>query len=400
MATITLGLFPDWTWIVGAIVGAFIGSFLNVVIYRLPRNLSLANPPKSFCPLCKHSLGVVDLVPLFSWLSTKGKCRYCAAKVPARYFFVELLTAALWGGLWYFYFAARWEPVLGIGFAIVAALLVAVIFIDAELFIIPDEINALLLLAGIALAAIQGTWMTMAIGALTGWGAIWGITLFGRLAFGKDAMGHGDIKLMRGVGAILGAGLTVVSIMLAVVTGLFFSLIFLALATRKPKSPEKESSDEDVPYEPESVGSIFKHGFFYFVCGDVVGIMFPKIYQLIGEEADPETIEDDDWEPSLTTIPFGPYLAIGTLTCLLFFHPLGTFVENKWREVSDPQNLPQKGPAVYRSRKQFHHNGLVSPELSFLTPDLLRKEGPVEGTRLVSTSSQALETLEHHPYVA
>ncbi|MBI3721363.1 MAG: prepilin peptidase, partial [Fimbriimonas ginsengisoli] len=83
-------MFTEWSWVVGLLIGAAVGSFLNVVIYRMPRGISLSNPSKSFCPKCKHPLGWLDLVPLLSWLILRGRCRHCGGPVSARYFFVEV----------------------------------------------------------------------------------------------------------------------------------------------------------------------------------------------------------------------------------------------------------------------------------------------------------------------
>lgn len=76
------------------LTGAIWGSFLNVCIYRIPLKKSIAKG-RSFCPSCGHTLGVLDLVPLLSYLFQRGKCRYCKAQIPIRYFIVELVTAVL-----------------------------------------------------------------------------------------------------------------------------------------------------------------------------------------------------------------------------------------------------------------------------------------------------------------
>lgn len=72
------------------VYGLIIGSFLNVCIYRLPMGLSLAHP-RSHCPKCQHVLRGKDLIPLLSYLSVKGKCRYCGEPISIRYFLIELL---------------------------------------------------------------------------------------------------------------------------------------------------------------------------------------------------------------------------------------------------------------------------------------------------------------------
>ena len=71
-------------------IGATIFSFLNVVIYRLPRHKGYVRG-KSMCPKCTHTLYRKDLVPIISWISLKGRCRYCGCRISPRYTIVELL---------------------------------------------------------------------------------------------------------------------------------------------------------------------------------------------------------------------------------------------------------------------------------------------------------------------
>jgi len=318
--------------------GATIGSFLNVVIYRLPRGLSLSNPPKSFCPNCKHSLGVPDLFPLFSYLLSKGKCRYCAQPVSSRYFWVELLNGSLFAVIWWQYLIVSFDPLRTCFFALTTAALVAVIFIDWELYIIPDELNAVLLVFGVAYHAFDKSLMVALSGALLGWGLLWGIALLGRLLFQKDAMGHGDIKMMRGVGALLGPGLLVVNMGIAVVAGLVIGLALLAFA-KKPQVEEPQPEGEEDFLPPESIGSLFVHGAWYLSCLDIVAIFSPGIYKWIGETPSEEIAEDDDWKPSHTTIPFGPYLAMGAIICMLFAAPIEKAVSDYLKSVTHTAEL-------------------------------------------------------------
>ncbi len=322
-------MFPEWSWLMALLIGAAVGSFLNMVIHRLPRRLSFSNPPKSFCPKCKHSLGWMDLFPLFSWLSTGGKCRYCKEPIAVRYFLVEVLCGALFAGLWWQYLIVSYEPLRMAFYMAASACLVAIIFIDWELYIIPDEINALLLVLGVALQVLLGSWQTALWGALAGWGILWGIALLGRVMFGKDAMGHGDIKMMRGVGALIGPTLLLANMAIAVVAGLVIGLIMIAIAKGQPVV-EEEPLEGEQDYQPESIGSLFRFGFFYLVGLDIVGVVWPGAYKLIGEEYIEENIEDDTWAPSLTTIPFGPYLAVGALACMLFAGPIQRGMKAYW----------------------------------------------------------------------
>lgn len=78
--------------VVSGVAGLVVGSFLNVVVYRLPRHLSLVRPP-SHCPACDARLGSLDLVPVVSWVALRGRCRHCGVHVSARYPLVELATA-------------------------------------------------------------------------------------------------------------------------------------------------------------------------------------------------------------------------------------------------------------------------------------------------------------------
>ena len=75
--------------------GLVIGSYLNVAIYRLPLHLSTVKG-RSFCPQCHHTLSVLDLIPVFSWLGLRGKCRYCHASISLRYPLIEILTGVLY----------------------------------------------------------------------------------------------------------------------------------------------------------------------------------------------------------------------------------------------------------------------------------------------------------------
>lgn len=324
-------MFPEWTPIVGFWLGAVIGSFLNVVIYRLPRAISLGSPAHSFCPSCEHRLEARALVPLLSWVLARGKCVYCGAKVPSRYFWVELVNGALWAWLWQIFFvqtpaAGRWE--LGCAYALATAALVAIIWIDWELYIIPDQINAFLLAVGLAYGAYSGNLVGALWGAFAGWALLFGIAFLGRLAFGKDAMGHGDIKMMRGVGAILGAKLLGASLMIAVVVALVVSVAIL-VAHRKPAEPE--SVDDAVPgedeWQPEPIRELVVLGVSYLLCFDIVAIWWKGLYPRLGFQPEPENIEEDDWTPTATTIPFGPYLAAGALACMLFAVPILRAIE-------------------------------------------------------------------------
>src|SRR5579863_674406 len=77
------------------LAGLLIGSFLNVCVFRLPRDLSVITPARSFCPFCEKTIAWYDNIPLLSYIVLRAKCRHCAARIPLRYPAVELATGIL-----------------------------------------------------------------------------------------------------------------------------------------------------------------------------------------------------------------------------------------------------------------------------------------------------------------
>ncbi|HXH62064.1 MAG TPA: prepilin peptidase [Fimbriimonadaceae bacterium] len=328
-------MFPAWTWIVGFWIGAAVGSFLNVVIYRLPRGLSIYKPKHSFCPACKHQLSGPDLVPILSWLFLRGKCRHCGARVSPRYMVVEVINGAIWAVVWYQMFVLGGGPggmpsgvavAYAFAYATFASALVAAIFTDLAHYVIPDQVNAFMFVVGVGLnialiamgrpeAWLWGVPSSLA-GAFVGWGVLWGIAFLGRIAFRKDAMGHGDIKMARGIGAVLLPAAALMSFGVAVVLGAVLGIALVGLRNRARRA-EPEVEDE-TPWEPESIGSLLKCGLGYLLLLDVFGLAWPRFYESwFGEN--PYSVEEFEEEPEveLTMIPFGPYLAAGALVALL-----------------------------------------------------------------------------------
>jgi leader peptidase (prepilin peptidase)/N-methyltransferase len=172
------------------VLGAVVGSFLNVCIYRLPLDLSVNEPRRSFCPSCKKQIPWHQNLPLISWLALRGRCANCGSKIAFRYFAVELLTALFFLAIW---FRFPWQ--LALPYWIFVALLIAATFIDFEHFIIPDEITiggtAAGILASVAVPALMQTdvrWKALALSAgsaALGYGLLWVVLEAGKLAFGK-----------------------------------------------------------------------------------------------------------------------------------------------------------------------------------------------------------------------
>ena len=118
------------------VLGAVVGSFLNVCIYRMPLDLSVNNPRRSFCPVCKAQLKWHQNIPLLSWLFLRGRCANCGSPIAFRYFVVELVTALFFLAVW-----LQSPGPIALAYWIFISLLIVGIFIDVEHFIIPDEVT-------------------------------------------------------------------------------------------------------------------------------------------------------------------------------------------------------------------------------------------------------------------
>ena len=171
-------------------MGAAIGSFLNVCIYRLPRDLSVNQPKRSFCPSCKKTIPWHQNVPLLSWLLLRGRCANCGSRIAFRYFGVELITALLFLCVW-----RTFPPTVAVAYWVFVSLVIAATFIDFEHLIIPDEITIGGTVAGVVaslavpelmntdsrLAAVIRSVLAAALGYLT----LWTVLEAGKLAFGR-----------------------------------------------------------------------------------------------------------------------------------------------------------------------------------------------------------------------
>jgi leader peptidase (prepilin peptidase)/N-methyltransferase len=172
------------------VLGACVGSFLNVCIYRLPLNLSVNQPRRSFCPSCKTQIPWHQNLPLVSWLRLRGRCAKCGARIAFRYFLVELLTALFFLIIWQSF---PWP--IAIAYWVFIALVIAATFIDFEHFIIPDEITiggtVAGLIASFAVPELMNTdrrlmaLLISAGSAVLGYVLLWLVLEGGKLVFGK-----------------------------------------------------------------------------------------------------------------------------------------------------------------------------------------------------------------------
>lgn len=202
------------------VVGAIVGSFLNVVIYRVPRGVSVNDPRRSFCPACDYQIPFYHNIPLVSWLFLLGKCNKCSSAISFRYWCVELLTAALFLFAWMrFGDNPQVVPVVWI----LLGLLICATFIDFDFQIIPDGITKGGLVIGVLAAlvvpsvavllmdcgvSVEGGYETRLrasglaiIGGVTGYGLIFSVVVLGKIAFGRKALkipDTGDWSIVEG----------------------------------------------------------------------------------------------------------------------------------------------------------------------------------------------------------
>jgi leader peptidase (prepilin peptidase)/N-methyltransferase len=187
-----------WIWLIPAVlIGACIGSFLNVVIYRVPLGMSVNKPSRSFCPICKSQLTLFQNFPVVSWLFLRGKCAHCSAPIPFRYIAVEILTAVLFGLVWWMF-----PPQVVFFLWVYIGLVVAITYIDAEHLIIPTNLTWAGSVMGLigcsvwpqlsSMAGYQFTWKEGLISGGIGWAfgffGLWLVVILGKMAFGKRSM--------------------------------------------------------------------------------------------------------------------------------------------------------------------------------------------------------------------
>lgn len=224
--------------------GMCIFSFLNVLIYRLPKKISFAKG-RSFCPGCNHELKALDLIPVFSYLFLGRKCRYCKTKISPRYMLVELLGgfAAIAVAIKYFelphylmhlhFHDDTWFALVRTVFVFMLfCLLTVVAFIDID----TQEISN----GASIFAAILGALSIFVLTEVSGFEHLIGffvisIPLLIITLIVPGAFGGGDIKLMFGLGGLLGWKLSIVAIFISIVAGGLVGVIGLITGKLKRK---------------------------------------------------------------------------------------------------------------------------------------------------------------------
>lgn len=197
--------------ILGCLLSLSWGSFMGAAFFRIPLRFGAENTlvlslwkGRSECPHCHHVLSVFDLVPLFSWVFLRGKCRYCHTKIGSSYFLIESFALIIF--LLSFY-------VLHLGYiaifvSLIATTLLVMALIDLKYYILPDELQILLLVLFFVLCFFIDTPLDFILDGFLGLLSGAGILLLVRIVYlywrGIEGIGIGDIKLVGIAGLYIG----------------------------------------------------------------------------------------------------------------------------------------------------------------------------------------------------
>ena len=235
--------------------GAIWGSFGNVMIFRLPRGLSVVHPP-SACPACHTPIRPWHNIPVLSYLWLRGRCASCRAPFSARYAVIEAICGALGVGVFmHFDAASAWTPMLvtqAAGVFFFLWLLVVLAGIDWDTFILPDTftLGGTVLFGLFSWATHFSTLVEILSGAAAGFLLFASVSFFYRVVRKREGLGLGDAKLLALIGAVLGPLALIPLVLVAAVQGLLCALIFLAFRLhREPPVPYKGISEADPEFE-------------------------------------------------------------------------------------------------------------------------------------------------------
>ncbi|MFA7412195.1 MAG: prepilin peptidase [Tissierellaceae bacterium] len=214
--------------------GLIIGSFLNVCIYRIPWEESIVFP-SSHCPSCRTKLRWYDNIPLVSYLSLMGKCRYCGEEISPQYPIVEFLNGIIYITI-YKYMGLSLDFIF---YALILSILIVIALIDIQHMIIPDILVLILVGTGLIYKLLAYIIYKTPLALLDSIGAMVlpSILFFLIIYLSKGGMGDGDLTLIGSLGFILGIRHVFLTVFLSFVLGGLISILLLALKVRGRKDP-------------------------------------------------------------------------------------------------------------------------------------------------------------------
>jgi len=238
----------ELTYTIAAILfGASWGSFLNVVISRVPLNISIVYPP-SRCPVCNNKIKPYDNIPILSYLILGGKCRNCKTKISIQYPTVELIGAIM-GFILYKQFDVTFEFLYYFVFVFG---LIALCFIDLKTWLVPNSIVFILggfgILVPLIFFIIKRPFFihikNSFIGGVTGFVIIAAIILIYKFVRKIDALGWGDAFVLGVIGIYLTFNGALYSLFFAVIQASIVGIIFIIL-NKKSTVPYEDVKEDD-----------------------------------------------------------------------------------------------------------------------------------------------------------
>ncbi len=251
------------TGVIIFLLGLAIGSFLNVVIYRLPKSISLSHP-RSACPSCQAPIAAYDNIPVVSYLLLRGRCRHCRSPISLRYPLVELITAILFLVVYLDKGINMQLPL----YLLFLSFMISIALIDIDTGLILDKQLMFLLGTGVVLnmAFPFIAWRDALTGMLAGAGAMYLIAFLGKMMLKRESLGFGDVKFAAVAGFYLG----MVPTLAAAYIG--FLLAFVAIVISKAL---QKSMPRHIPLGPFLAG-----GFFMFLLwGNEIGAFYISLVQ-------------------------------------------------------------------------------------------------------------------------
>ena len=211
--------------------GIVIGSFLNVCIYRIPKEENIVKV-NSHCMSCGHRLAWYDLIPIFSWLFLRGKCRYCGEKISVQYPIVEAVN----GLLYMLVFFVNGISIQSGLWCVVTSSLIVITMIDFRTMLIPVGTYIIILLMGIVNLVLDlDGWLDYVLGMVVAGAFLLIIALIFRAVTGKGGLGLGDIELMACAGLCLGLSRVFFAIIIGCVAGAIVEGIRIAVTKKRGK---------------------------------------------------------------------------------------------------------------------------------------------------------------------
>lgn len=242
------------------ILGIVMGSFYNVVGFRLSLNKSIVKPG-SYCPNCKEKLKVLDLIPVFSYLFLKGKCRYCHQKISIFYPVVELFTGVLFAVSFYS-FGFSYELLIALA---LSSFLAIVIVSDLNYYIIPDQVTlffgVFIFLINILNYGMAGALKYILYGFAM-FAFMYLVMLLGNTIFKQESLGGGDIKLLFVLGMTLPLILDFIGVIVATLLAFPIAIFFLV-----------KHKDKMLPFGPFLIAGFLLIYMFKIDINDVYNLM-------------------------------------------------------------------------------------------------------------------------------